>query len=132
MPARSSITWKEVIVVVLSVTLAVQQKEFVHKSFGSRTEKKTEEDKQNIGKAFLVHLDENGCTGTLIAKDWILTAAHCCTKLVDRHSKNENGDYDKTFYYSHSHVISKYFGIPKMSRSIQPWREPIGNVLFLK
>ena len=68
----SFFTWKKVIVVLLSTTLAVQvqQKEFVHKTFVRGRKDIDKDGDKNVGKAFLLKLD-GGCTGTLIAKDWV-------------------------------------------------------------
>ena len=45
-----------------------------------------------VENAFLVKIPGELCTGTVIAKDWMLTAAHCFARRVSAGWRNEHGD----------------------------------------
>ena len=45
-----------------------------------------------VENAFLVKIPGELCTGTVIAMDWVLTAAHCFGRRVSSGRRNKRGD----------------------------------------
>ena len=94
-----------------------------------------------VENAFLVKIPGELCTGTVIAKDWMLTAAHCFARRVSAGWRNEHGDLviegrkgefvhryvaNEFINFSGSHLIN-YFVCRPPSLSlgeIHAWTEP--------
>ena len=45
-----------------------------------------------VENAFLVKIPGELCTGTVIAMDWVLSAAHCFSRRVTSVRRNKHGD----------------------------------------
>ena len=71
--------------------LSYQKAQYKHAYFPGR--RRTNDTPNPLSNAFLIKLDS--CTGTLIADDWVITAAHCYSTLPKlKKYKNEFGDYE--------------------------------------
>ena len=70
-----------------------------------------------VENAFLVKIPGELCTGTVIAKDWLLTAAHCFARRVRWGWRNEHGDLvieGRKGEFVHRYVVNEFvaFGGP--------------------
>jgi len=103
---------------ILALVLSEQEEEYAPHSELMLSEKN-----KGAQLAFVVRIEE-GCTGTLIHPNWMITAHHCITNMEDLMKEDKNGDLVAILDENTEIYLSKPVGGTKVNKEAL-WRAPM-------